>query len=170
MAVRRSFARRRKPDTTRSGEVTAWPGLKWAVTDEVGEPIMRRIQQVVRAAAGLVVVAGAVALWTSDHPASKRPGPNRHPRVAERAAPALAAFDGNHAQVLNAYANLPVAFIENRGQTDNRVRYYAQGSRYGFYLTRDQVVLSLVEGSEALGARASGTPAAVTAPEVEERE
>src|SRR5947208_16274989 len=72
MAVRRSFARRRKPDTTRSGEVTAWPGLKWAVTDEVGEPIMRRIQQVVRAAAGLVVVAGAGAVMASDQTAWKR--------------------------------------------------------------------------------------------------
>src|SRR5881397_3951084 len=131
--------------------------------------IMRSVQQVVRAAAGLVVVAGAVALWTSDHPASKRPGPNRQPRAAERAAPALAAFDGNHAQVLSAYANLPVAFIENRGQTDSRVRYYAQGSRYGFYLTRDQVVLSFVKRSDALGARTSGIPAAaVTATAVEE--
>ena len=130
---------------------------------------MRSVQQVVRAAAGLVVVAGAVALWTSDHPASKRPGPNRQPRAAERAAPALAAFDGNHAQVLSAYANLPVAFIENRGQTDNRVRYYAQGARYGFYLTRDQVVLSFVKGSAALGAGNSGIPAAaVTATAVEE--
>src|SRR5947208_15446966 len=120
---------------------------------------MRSVQQVVRAAAGLVVVAGAVALWTSDHPASKRPGPNRQARAAERAGPALAAFDGNHAQVLNAYANLPVAFIENRGQTDSRVRYYAQGSRYGFYLTTDQVVLSFIKGSDAR-ARNSGIPAA----------
>ena len=32
-------------------------------------------------------------------------------------------------------ASLPVAFVENRGQTDSRVRYYAQGSGFGFYLT-----------------------------------
>lgn len=40
------------------------------------------------------------------------------------------------------YGNLPVAFIENRGQTDRRVAYYALGERYGFYLTRDEVMLS----------------------------
>src|SRR6266576_1015461 len=28
----------------------------------------------------------------------------------------------------DAYANLPLSFIPNRGQTDERVRYYAQGS------------------------------------------
>ena len=28
-----------------------------------------------------------------------------------------------------AFAKLPVSFIENRGQTDARVRYYAQGSQ-----------------------------------------
>ena len=37
-----------------------------------------------------------------------------------------------------------VRFEENRGQTDPRVRYYAQGSRYAFYLTRDEVVLSFM--------------------------
>jgi hypothetical protein len=33
------------------------------------------------------------------------------------------------------FATLPVAFVENRGQTDAAVRYYAQGDRYGFYFT-----------------------------------
>jgi hypothetical protein len=42
------------------------------------------------------------------------------------------------------YTNLPVAFVENRGQIDPRVRYYAQGPRYSFYLTRDEVVLSFL--------------------------
>jgi hypothetical protein len=42
----------------------------------------------------------------------------------------------------HAHANLPVAFVENRGQVDAKVRYYAQGERYAFYLTRDEVVLS----------------------------
>jgi hypothetical protein len=42
----------------------------------------------------------------------------------------------------NALAKLPVAFVENRGQTDARVRYYAQGPGYGFYLTADDVVLA----------------------------
>ena len=38
---------------------------------------------------------------------------------------------------LDAYERLPLAFVANEGQTDARVRYYAQGSRYGFFLTPD---------------------------------
>ena len=52
-------------------------------------------------------------------------------------------------QALKAYVNLPLAFVENRGQTDTRVRYYAQGSRHTFYVTPEEVVLSFVKGSEA---------------------
>src|SRR5947209_851843 len=67
------------------------------------------------------------------------------------------AAHGSREQIQNAYANLPLAFVENQGQTDTRVRYYAQGSRYAFYLTRDEVVLSFVKesgtSSEALGSR-----------------
>ena len=36
----------------------------------------------------------------------------------------------------------PAAFVENRGQLDGEVRYYAQGRRYAFYLT--PAVLSFV--------------------------
>ena len=67
------------------------------------------------------------------------------------------AAHGSREQIQNAYANLPLAFVENQGQTDTRVRYYAQGSRYAFHLTRDEVVLSFVKGSgassQALGSR-----------------
>src|SRR5215831_5003675 len=53
-------------------------------------------------------------------------------------------------RALDAYARLPLAFVENRGQQDDRVRYYAHGNRYAFYLTRDGVVLSFAKGSVAL--------------------
>jgi hypothetical protein len=43
------------------------------------------------------------------------------------------------------FADLPLAFVENRGQTDGRVRFYAQGIRHAFHLTRDAAVLSFVE-------------------------
>src|SRR5262245_34439038 len=52
-------------------------------------------------------------------------------------------------QALQAYANLPLAFVENRGQTDARVRYHAPGSRCAIYLTPEEVVLSFAKGSEA---------------------
>ena len=48
-----------------------------------------------------------------------------------------------------AYAKLPVSFVENRGQTDSRVRYYAQGNGYGFYLTPSEVMLSFAKPDES---------------------
>ena len=45
---------------------------------------------------------------------------------------------------------LPLTFIENQGQKDNRIRYYAQGDGYSVFLTHDGVVLSFREGSTTL--------------------
>ena len=44
-----------------------------------------------------------------------------------------------------AYAKLPVSFVENRGQLDRSVRYYASGSHYAFYLTPTSILLSLAK-------------------------
>ena len=52
---------------------------------------------------------------------------------------------------MNAYAKLPVSFVQNKGQVDARVRYYARGNRYAFYLTRDGVVLSLAKERMSFG-------------------
>jgi Beta-propeller repeat len=134
--------------------------------------MVRSVQQVVRAAAGLGVVVVTLAACTYGHPASTRSGPDFHLRAVERATPASPGFDGNREQVLDAYANLPIAFVENRGQADSRVRYFAQGSRYAFYLTRDEVVLSFEERSGAPssipGAQRSDSPTVVTAAVVKE--
>jgi len=119
------------------------------------------VKQRVRPAAGLGVAALVLTASISSNPAPRRPGPNDHPRGAERAVPALAAFDANRDRVLNAYANLPVAFVENRGQADRRVRYFAQGSRYAFYLTRDEVALSFEKGSDAPEPAADGVALAL---------
>jgi hypothetical protein len=40
-------------------------------------------------------------------------------------------------EVLDAYADLPLSFILNVGQTDEAVRYYGQGAGYGFCVTRE---------------------------------
>ena len=53
--------------------------------------------------------------------------------------------------VLSGYDRMPAAFIENRGQLDDEVRYYAQGRRYAFYLTRDRAVLSFLDSSSHTG-------------------
>jgi hypothetical protein len=74
---------------------------------------------------------------------------------------------GKRNQALNAFAGLPVAFVENRGQTDPRVRFYARGLRFAFYLTPEEVMLHFVSGvPKKLLTRA----AAVTPTETHQRE
>jgi hypothetical protein len=105
---------------------------------------MRGEKRMVWAVRALGVVAVAIAVWT--HPASGRFDEESHWR-AERAAPAtLAVPNGRRNQILNAYATLPLTFVENRGQTDGRVRYYAQGPRHTFYLTRQEIVFTFAKG------------------------
>ena len=58
---------------------------------------------------------------------------------------AFAANAVSEGRVLDEYAKLPVAFIENAGQVDARVRFYAQGNRFGFYLTQTEVVVALTK-------------------------
>jgi hypothetical protein len=42
-----------------------------------------------------------------------------------------------------AYAGLPLTFVENRGQTDQRVRFHVQRPGQAFYLTREEIALTL---------------------------
>jgi Beta-propeller repeat len=89
----------------------------------------------------------------------------KQPRVSALAAAGLctmaiaaaAAPDRDSDRLRKAYGNLPLAFVENRGQTDARVRYYAHGPRYAFYLTPDALVLSFARPAEP-GATTAGRP------------
>ncbi len=56
-------------------------------------------------------------------------------------------------QAADAYAELPVSFIENQGQTNARVRYYARGNGYAFYMTPSEVMLTFAKQGEATTAR-----------------
>ena len=47
----------------------------------------------------------------------------------------------------DAAAAVPVSFVENRGQIDASVRYYAQGNRFAFYLTPSAVMLTFAKQS-----------------------
>jgi hypothetical protein len=49
-------------------------------------------------------------------------------------------------EALEAYGKLPLSFIPNEGQTDEAVRYYAQGAGYGFFFTKEGATLSFAEG------------------------
>ena len=44
-----------------------------------------------------------------------------------------------------------IAPDEDLSQLDDEVRYYAQGHRYAFYLTRDRAVLSFLDASTQTG-------------------
>jgi len=46
-----------------------------------------------------------------------------------------------------AFANLPLTFVENHGQKDTRVRYYAQGARFAFYFTPRDIALTFLRES-----------------------
>jgi hypothetical protein len=50
-----------------------------------------------------------------------------------------------------AYADLPLAFTTNAGQTDERARFVAQGAGYSFFVTPDSLMLSLTNASGAPG-------------------
>ena len=62
--------------------------------------------------------------------------------VSERAA----APQMSEKEAIDAYKKLPLSFVSNEGQTDEAVRYYAQGAGYGFYFTPKEAMLSFAEG------------------------
>ncbi len=108
-------------------------------------------KQVIRVSAGVGVFAIALAIWMNGSGATTS-------AVRE---------SDNRAQVLNAYSNLPVTFVENHGQADSRVRFYAQGPRYAFHFTRDAALLTFTEDANArrgvvLGLRFVGANPQVT--------
>src|SRR3712207_1269215 len=39
-------------------------------------------------------------------------------------------------EAIDAYGKLPLSFVANEGQTEEAVRYYAQGAGYGFFFTK----------------------------------
>ena len=47
------------------------------------------------------------------------------------------------ARIQASYANLPLAFEQNQGQTDAQVKYLARGSGYTLFLTANDAVFSL---------------------------
>ena len=70
---------------------------------------------------------------------------------ASAAGPAAPASADREERVRSDYAKLPVAFVENVGQADPPARYYAQGSRFAFYLTQKEVVIALTKANADSG-------------------
>ena len=51
----------------------------------------------------------------------------------------------NKGQILDAYGELPMSFIENAGQANPSVKYYARSSNCGIYFAKDEAVVSLIK-------------------------
>jgi len=66
-------------------------------------------------------------------------------RAADRTAPA-ADEAALKQQAREAYAHLPLSFIENQGQRDARVAYYTQQGGASVYFTAEEVVMALPDG------------------------
>lgn len=73
-------------------------------------------------------------------------------------APMTRSVAAAYKQVLDQYSKLPIAFMENRGQTAKQVRFVAKGSHYAFFLTPQEVVLSLANGTHMRHAKGSSPP------------
>ena len=96
----------------------------------------------------LVLLAAFAALIA----ASQAPNAERHHSSVgsthdqSRALSQPAAPQMSEKEALNAYEKLPLSFIPNEDQTDEAVRYYAQGAGYGFFFIKEGATLSFAEG------------------------
>ena len=101
-------------------------------------------KQIAIARAGLGFLILALTLWTGN-PHAAAGDPDALQRNTVPASGADLKYSPEDAW--RAYSKLPIAFVENRGQTDSRVRYYAQGKRYAFFLTSRDIVLSFADAA-----------------------
>jgi protocatechuate 3,4-dioxygenase beta subunit len=102
---------------------------------------------------GLVALLGVLAaIWLALSQVGAIPGiPVDLTRSAETAADGSSAkAEGGpaaaKAEAGEAFGQLPVSFIPNRGQLDGEVSYHAVGSRESFYFTPDRAVLAFQGG------------------------
>src|SRR5262245_46080584 len=120
---------------------------------------MDRNRHLLPAAAVLGLVILAIAVWSAAGPSRARYAEPDRPKHARQQTEATSGREWLEA----AYEKLPLAFVANRGPTDDRVPYFAQGPRQAFYLTRDEIVLAFVKGAPAPAAaravRADAGPA-----------
>jgi hypothetical protein len=97
----------------------------------------------------LVVVAllGLLAAFATLIVASQAPNADHHSLAGSTADQSRAAAPQmSEKEALDAYGKLPLSFVPNEGQTDEAVRYYAQGAGYGFFFTHKGATLSFAEG------------------------
>ena len=64
-----------------------------------------------------------------------------------------AASQMSEQEALDAYGKLALSFVPNEGQTEEAVRYCAQGAGYGFYFTKEGAMLSFSEAKGTVATR-----------------
>ena len=94
-----------------------------------------RIRKFAGLGAALLTMVGAITLATRVEVAP----------VGERSPAELWSREAGGEHARGAFSSLPLAFVENRGQTDGQVRYVAHGARFGFFLTPESLVMSLLQ-------------------------
>lgn len=62
------------------------------------------------------------------------------------------------AKLHEAYGKLPLSFIKNEGQVDQRVEFYEKGSRHTTFFTKDGVYLTLTRSSDRPHQRGVSAP------------
>lgn len=67
----------------------------------------------------------------------------------------------DNARVAELYGKLPMYFIQNDGQVDEKVRFYEKGSGHATYFTEDGVFLTLAKGEEKEKSSAPDKPTGV---------
>lgn len=72
--------------------------------------------------------------------------------------PTLSQPAGNQSRIKRDYTRLPLSFVQNAGQADERVALYARGAGFGFYFTKEKAVLAFEKKGRghALGLRFVG--------------
>ena len=103
----------------------------------------------------LLLAAAILCISTSSTAKSAAPKakkPSSSALKARQARPSVTAL----AEARASYGRLPLAFEENTGQSDSRVKFTSRGAGYNLFLTADEAVLALWQGSP--GGACSGKP------------
>src|SRR5215208_6961727 len=119
-------------------------------TRHARKPLPRTNRTLVVALTLFAFIAFSVLIAASQAPDAEHYSEGSKDHELGAAAPvseAAAAPQMSKEEALDAYKKLPLSFIPNQGQTDEAVRYYAQGAGYSFFFTKEGAMLSLAEGN-----------------------
>jgi hypothetical protein len=118
-------------------------------TRPASKPLPRTKRTLIVALTLVALVSFAALIAASQAPnaehdsslGSKDSQPGALPVSESAAAPQM-----SKKEAIDAYGKLPLSFVANEGQTDEAVRYYAQGAGYGFFFTKEGATLSFADG------------------------